>query len=207
MPAEDVGGDFFDIKDLGDQHVVIYIGDVIGHGVPAAMSAAMLKVLFQHTSARLDDPAAVLDEINRRFHAVTLTGDFASMFMGVIDHKNHLMIYANAGHEIGYVVSAQGVVRELTSTGLLLGVDPEARCEVEQIQLAPGDMVVLLTDGLVETMSPDRLLLGRDPITKNLVTARNRSPQQVIENLLQLADNHRKDQPQLDDITLVVLRI
>lgn len=207
LPAEEVGGDFFDVKNLGEHRTAVYVGDVTGHGVPAALSAAMLKVLFRHASAPLDAPAAVLDEINRRFHAVTLDGDFASMFMGVIDHENHRMIYASAGHEIGYVVSAEGGVRELTTTGLLLGVDPEARCEVEQIGLAPGDMVVLLTDGLAETMSPNARLLGRDPIKSALATPPVGSPQQVTETLLRLADAHRQDGPQLDDITLVVARV
>lgn len=207
LPAEDVGGDFFDIHKVAEQRVAVYIGDVTGHGIPAAMSAAMLKVLFQHTSARLDDPAAVLSEINRRFHAVTLDGDFASMFMGVVDHENHRMTYANAGHEIGYIVSCRGEVRELTSTGLLLGIDPLACYEVAHIDANPGDMVVLLTDGLVETMSPENHPLGRGPIRDALAIAGERTAQQVIEQLLQLADEHRQAQPQLDDITLVVVRI
>lgn len=212
LPADDVGGDFFDVKIIDDHRVAIYMGDVTGHGVPAAMSAGMLKTLFEHGDAEIANPAAVLQQINRRFHAVTLDGDFATMFMGVIDRRKSRLIYASAGHEIGYVLRQHGGIDELNTTGLLLGVDPDANCEMAELAIGPGDTIVLLTDGLIETMSPHGKPLGRQAVVAALAADKGAAPQQesphdLAARLLHLADAHRDAGPQLDDITLAILRV
>lgn len=212
LPADDVGGDFFDVKIINDHRVAIYMGDVTGHGVPAAMSAGMLKTLFEQGEGEIANPAAVLQQINRRFHAVTLDGDFATMFMGVIDRREGRLIYASAGHEIGYVLRRDGGIDELNTTGLLLGVDPDAECEMAEHTIDPGDTIVLLTDGLIETMSPKGKPLGRREVVETMVIDEGPSPQQesphdLAARLLRLADDHRGGGPQLDDITLAILRV
>lgn len=207
LPADDVGGDFFDVKIIDDHRVAIYMGDVTGHGVPAAMSAGMLKTLFEHGDAEIANPSAVLNQINRRFHAVTLDGDFATMFMGVIDRREGRLVYASAGHEIGYVLRQDGHIDELNTTGLLLGVDPEAACELAELEIAPGDTIVLLTDGLIETMSPQGKPLGRKAVTHELAEGKNESPHDLAARLVRLANIHRGDRPQLDDITLAILHV
>ncbi len=207
LPADDVGGDFFDVKIIDEHRVAVYMGDVTGHGVPAAMSAGMLKTLFEHGGEEITNPAGVLNQINRRFHAVTLDGDFATMFMGVIDRRLGKLVYANAGHEVGYVVRGDGRIDHLNSTGMLLGIDPQADCQVAELDIHPGDTVVLLTDGLVETMSPQGRLLGRQPVVTLLADACRKSAHELAADLLRLAETHRGNQPQHDDITLAVLRV
>ena len=207
MPAEDVGGDFFDMKVLDDDRVVIYMGDVTGHGVPAAMGTGMLKILFEHSSAEISDPAAVLQQINQRFHAVTLDGDFATMFMGVIDRRAGCLVYASAGHEIGYVLHQDGHIDDLDATGLLLGVDPDENCEEAQFNIDAGDTIVLLTDGLVEAMSPEGNILGRKAIRQTLLDNHQASSHELAAKLVQLAADHQGKQPQLDDITIAILHV
>jgi len=212
LPADDVGGDFFDVKIIDDHRVAVYMGDVTGHGVPAAMSAGMLKTLLEQGEGDVANPAAVLQRINRRFHAVTLDGDFATMFMGVIDRREGRLIYASAGHEIGYIIRHGGGIDELNTTGLLLGIDPEANCEVAELAVEPGDTIVLLTDGLVETMSPEGKPLGRKSVVAALGAdvdnaAQQEPPHDLAARLLGLADVHRDGGPPLDDITLAILRV
>ncbi len=207
-PAEDVGGDFFDLGYADEHKLIICIGDVVGHGVPAAMSAGMLKTLFSQSIAHSCDPALVLAEINRRFHAVTLEGDFATMMMAVIDRRKGEVTYASAGHGAAYLVKADREIIELSTTGMLLGIDPEAVCESAVVPIDSGDILVLLTDGLVETLSPGGKLLGCDPLREVLrAHAPNGSVQDIANALLQCASDHRKDSPQLDDITLAVLKV
>ncbi|MEX0776507.1 MAG: PP2C family protein-serine/threonine phosphatase [Phycisphaeraceae bacterium] len=208
LPAQDVGGDFFDVKIIDEHRLVLYMGDVTGHGIPAAMSAGMLKVLFEEQYGQaLSDPAAVLGQINRRFHAVTLDGDFATMFMGIIDRRLGRLIYASAGHEIGYVMHRTGQLDELSTTGMPLGVDPRADYDLAGMDIEPGDALVLLTDGLVETLSPQGRLLGRKALPQALRQHGGDSAQELAARLLRLADAHRGPGPQLDDITLAVLRV
>jgi len=208
QPAEDVGGDYFDVKPANDHCLVVCIGDVVGHGVPAAMSAGMLKTLFTHSSAQLCDPSSILAEINRRFNAVTLEGDFATMLLAVIDRAGGRLVYASAGHEAGYLVRADGEICELSTTGMLLGIDPQALCESVTIQINAGDTIVLLTDGLVETLSPDGKILGRNPLQEVLGGyTPDESAHHLAESLLRRAAEHRDDQPQYDDITVAAIRI
>lgn len=208
QPAEDVGGDYFDVKTANDHQLVVCIGDVVGHGVPAAMSAGMLKTLFAHSSAQQCDPSAVLAEINRRFHAVTLEGDFATMLMVVVDRREGRLVYASAGHEAGYLVRADREIYELSTTGMLLGIDPEALCESVTVEISQGDTIVLLTDGLVETLSPSGKLLGRDVLREVLRDCHSDgSAHHIADALLRRGAEHRGDQPQYDDITVAVIRV
>jgi serine phosphatase RsbU (regulator of sigma subunit) len=212
LPADDVGGDFFDVKIINDHSLAVYIGDVTGHGVPAAMSAAMLKTLFEHTDSKITNPVAVLQQINRQFHAVTLDGDFATMFMGVIDRREGRLIYASAGHETGYVLRRDGRIDELNTSGLLLGIDPDAECETTEVSIDSGDTIVLLTDGLIETMSPEGRLLGRQAVVAAMANdasapPNQESPHDLATRLLRLADDHRAGGQRVDDITLAILRV
>ncbi len=208
QPAEDVGGDYFDVKAVNDHQLVVCIGDVVGHGVPAAMSASMLKTLFAHSSAQQDAPSAVLAEINRRFNAVTLEGDFATMLMAVVDRREGQLVYASAGHEAGYLVRTDGEICELSTTGMLLGIDPEALCDSVTVEISQGDTIVLLTDGLTETLSPSGKLLGRDALREVLRDSHcDGSAHHIADALLRRAAEHRDDQPQYDDITVAVIRV
>lgn len=206
LPAEDVGGDFLDVQVIDERRVAIYAGDVSGHGVPAAMSASMLKVLID-SGGTSTDLAEALAKINRRFHAVTLEGHFATMFMCEIDRGEGQLAYASAGHETAYLVRKNDSLEELEATGMLLGVDPDTGYEVILTEVSPGDLLILLTDGIVETMSPAGELLGRQAVVQALSECGNKPPRQVAEQLVRLAEHHRAGEPQHDDITVAVLRV
>lgn len=207
LPAEDVGGDFFEVKPLGDGQVVVCLGDVTGHGVPAALSAAMLKTLFQNPKADLTDPAEVLEEVNQRFYEVTLVGDFATLFMGVVDRNAGKLHYASAGHEVGFLIRKDADPVELCATGLLLGVDPKAIYQTVHLDILPGDKIVVLTDGLAETMSARGEQLGRHTLAEALSHAGGLAPAAIADKLLRMVVDHQGDQPQQDDITLAVLEV
>ncbi len=206
LPADDVGGDFFDVQVIDDDRLAIYLGDVSGHGVPASMSASMLKILIDVDGDPLQ-PSQALQKINRRFQTVTFDGHFATMFMCMIDRRECRLAYASAGHETAYLIRRSGRLEELNSTGMLLGVDPNASYELTRLKVTPGDTIVLLTDGVVETMSPNGDLLGRDAVAKALAECGNESPRNIADQLLRLADRYRAGEPQLDDITVAVLRV
>lgn len=206
MPAEDVGGDFFDVLSH-DERIAICIGDVTGHGVPAAMGAGMLKILFEQSMVDWSDPAQALIRINRRFGQVTLDGDFATMFMGILNRFSGQLVYASAGHETGYLITPNGQFSELKTTGLLLGVDPDATCDVITTMVQPGDRIVLLTDGLIEAMSPSGQALGRDRVQKTLMATYGLPVAQQAHALVDLVQTHQDTDHQQDDITIVMVDV
>ena len=125
----------------------------------------------------------------------------------MIDRREDRLVYASAGHETAYLIRSSGRLEVLVATGMLLGIDPDATCELARLEISPGDTVVLLTDGVAETMSPHGDLLGRDAVTEALVECGNKSATEIADQLLRLADGYRAGGPQLDDITVAVLRV
>lgn len=161
-PAEAVGGDYLDYRLVGPGVLVCCMADVTGHGVPAALGAAMLKVLFDVAVGQSHDPAAILRLINAGFHAVTLDEDFASMFVAVPDANTGRLRYASAGHEPSYLLGPTGQVKTLDATGMLLGIEPAATWGVVDLPFERGDRLVMLTDGFAEATLNDGSLFGRD---------------------------------------------
>ena len=159
-PADEVGGDYFDIVRT-DSGVVVCVADVSGHGVPAALSATTLKALFVNAAERSNSPAAILADINAAFSRSSLPEDFASMVVATINVEHHTVQYASAGHEPGYLLSHGHCLRDLESTGPLLGIDTSACWEEHRFTLDAGARVVLLTDGWAETRSTRGELFGR----------------------------------------------
>src|SRR3972149_2710934 len=147
-PAEDDAGDYFDVGELTDGKVLLCVADVVGHGVPAAMMAVMLKTLVHHAIESLTDPAAILKYLNRRFMDLAVDSDFVSMFIAIWNPMTSAITYASAGHETAVLMrKGSGELQNLDSTGVLLGIT-ESNWEEQQVLAKSGDRLVVGTDGL-----------------------------------------------------------
>jgi serine phosphatase RsbU (regulator of sigma subunit) len=205
-PSEDVGGDIFDVRAWSGHQLVVCVGDATGHGVPAAMSAAMLKTLFNQAACEPVSPVAILDEMNRGFGAVSLSGDFATMAVAVLDRNAGRISFASAGHENAYLIS-DGRVEPLASTGMLLGIEDRIDCTVEQRSVKPGDMLVLLTDGVTEAASADGTRLGRSRLEAMLREHAMDVPVVLVQSILREVESHRGGTRADDDVTIIVVRV
>ncbi|MCX5685551.1 MAG: SpoIIE family protein phosphatase, partial [Planctomycetota bacterium] len=136
-PANEVGGDYFDIFPREDGRLMLAIADVTGHGVPAAMGAAMLKTLFLAASERTADPERILAEVNKGFANVVLPDDFASMVVAAVDRKAGCLRYAGAGHPASYFLRPGEAMRLLASTGPLLAVPIDEPWLATQVAVRP----------------------------------------------------------------------
>ncbi|QNN21795.1 SpoIIE family protein phosphatase [Planctomycetales bacterium ZRK34] len=206
-PAEEVGGDFFDAQIGNPDRLLICLGDVTGHGVPAAMGAAMLKALFDHSAQQYNTPGDMIHHMNQRFCDITLDGDFASLAVLMLDRTTCQLTYVSAGHEPGYVLHGDGRITKLGATEILLGVVDHIEGAEQTVSLEPGDRIVLLTDGLVETMNAGKQLFGRDTLVQILRDHDQASSEELIHILADKADAHRGACPVLDDVTLVVVLV
>ena len=167
----------------------------------------MLKSLLMAASEQPPfDPVSVLAEINRRFVATVLPGNFASMFLGRWQPESRELSWASAGHEPGILLTESGRLDQLVSTGLLLGIDPDAVWELRSKTLADGDRVLLFSDGATETQSPDKELFGRERLTARFSQCSDVAPQAALEQIRQVLNAHRVEGPLSDDLTLVVLQ-
>jgi serine phosphatase RsbU (regulator of sigma subunit) len=212
VPMSAVAGDFYDFLVVDERRIGVLVADVTGHGVPAALIASMLKVAFAGQAAHAEDPANVLAGLNR-----ALCGKFEDHFVTAayvfVDLEKLILRYGGAGHPPLLVASrakpqAQGGnSREVEANGLMLGLFPEATYSALEIQLDPGDRIVLYTDGVLESMNAAREEFGKPRLKKFLDASASSGSHLADALLVELRrwSAAHLGRAQDDDITLLVL--
>ncbi|MFF7749553.1 SpoIIE family protein phosphatase [Streptomyces sp. NPDC007971] len=175
----DVGGDFYDVFPLSDERWAFMIGDVSGRGALAATTTGMVRHTARAAARLLNDPAAVVAAINDALTAGTADEDqFVSLVYGELRRSaSHLALnLIRAGHVPPLVRRADGTVEELTPPGLLLGIRPDPGFCPCDLDLRPGDSLVLVTDGITEARAADGEFFGEDRLADALVADRTTAP-------------------------------
>ncbi|WP_425399044.1 PP2C family protein-serine/threonine phosphatase [Aeoliella sp.] len=205
VPANDVGGDYFDVLKRADGTWLFCIADVSGHGIPAAMNAAMLKSLMSQAAQHCLAPSQVLSEVNRQFCAMSLDGDFATLLVLSIDPNSYRLDYASAGHEPGWLFREGGELKQLESTGMPLGVLGNAAWEDVRTYFEQDDRLLLVTDGVCETGDSSGQLFGRERIGQHLKRFRGAGATGVVDALNQSLTQYRGSANQTDDVTVLLI--
>jgi serine phosphatase RsbU (regulator of sigma subunit) len=202
-PALTVSGDFYDFIPLPGGQALVVIGDVADKGVPAAFVMASTHALLRTAGPRLVSPAAVLGYVNDQLHADLPASMFVTCMALLLDGSGQIR-YANAGHDVPYVQTADGVA-ELRARGMPLGMMPGSGYEEKSFRFRPGDCALLYSDGLSEAHAADREMFGCHRVAE-LVGA-GASGQPLIDACLAaLAAFTGPGSQQEDDITLVCLQ-
>ena len=203
-PARTVGGDFYDFIELPDGRIMVVVGDVTDKGVPAALVMASTHALLRSSAPRLISPGEVLARINDLLYADIPAHMFVTCLALVLDPTTGEIEYANAGHDLPYVRTAGGVA-ELRATGMPLGLMLGMEYEVKHREIAPGDCVLLHSDGLAEAHNPAREMFGFPRVSE--LAGRGPSGEELIDLCLtELAAFTGPNHEQEDDITLVTLQ-
>jgi serine phosphatase RsbU (regulator of sigma subunit) len=207
-PSARAGGDYFDFFPLAGGRLGILIADVSGHGAPAAVVMAMLRVLLHTAPGALDQPSRVLSDANRRLAANIPPRQFVTACYAVLDPRTGRLEHAIAGHEPPVVLRARGgaCVPFDHPSGPPLGPFADAEFGGAAVELAPGDTVLFSTDGLSEAMDPWGQLLGEERVRAVLEAARGEGVEELRDRLVELVDRHRAGRERADDLTLLVLR-
>ncbi len=202
-PARTVGGDFYDFIELPDGRVMFVVGDVTDKGIPAALVMASTHALLRSTAPRLISPGAVLTHVNDLLCADIPAHMFVTCLALVLDPVSGQIEFANAGHDVPYVRTADGVA-ELRARGMPLGLMPGMEYEEKSFRFQPGDCALLHSDGLAEAHAPDREMFGFPRVAE--LAGRGASGEALIDLCLtELAAFTGPDAEQEDDITLVSL--
>ncbi|MFO0842311.1 MAG: PP2C family protein-serine/threonine phosphatase [Gemmataceae bacterium] len=205
-PAEEVAGDYFDVLPTVDGAYLLCVADVVGHGVPAAMTAAMLKVLLLQAADRPDPPGEVLRRLNRSFMAVALPEDFASLFVAKWDPRARTLCYASAGHVPALLASGRSPLLRLESTGPLVGVSEDAAWEEASLPTLPGDLLLGLTDGVTEASNADGVMFGQRRLAELFDRNRASPPEELLAVIDRAVLDHLEGTPTADDATLVAIQ-
>ncbi len=204
QPAREVSGDFYDFIPFPDGRWALVVGDVTGKGVPAALMMATTRALLRGAVRPSSTPGQVLELINNLLQPDMPPKTFVTLLYAILDPHTGRLQFANAGHDLPYQRSLQGVCR-LRATGLPLGVMPGIQYEDKESHIAAGDTLLLLSDGLAEAHNPNREMFGQPRIAE-IMAKMSTGPDLVRSLLAELEAFAGPDWEQEDDITLVTIR-
>ncbi len=211
IPALEVGGDYFDFVDLHDGNLGIAVGDVSGKGIPAAIYMTLTKGILQSHAGEDPSPKHVLSKVNNLMYRTIERNWYVSMFYAVLDSRRRLLRFARAGHNPGIVFrTGESQARLLQTAGIGLGLDAGEtfnRTLVEgELQMSPGDTLVLYTDGFTEAMNSATEEFGEERFLDLLQRHKHSTATELVNHIFNAVKNFAGDHPQHDDMTLVVLK-
>ncbi|MBR9804470.1 serine/threonine-protein phosphatase [bacterium] len=204
-PAEEVGGDYFDVLQLSEDGYLLCLADVTGHGVPAAMAATVMKALVLEAVQSSASPGEILTLINQRYSNMIMPGHFATMAILILDLPNHKITYSNAGHEPPLICQRNGEVIRLLEGGIVLGVDDQTIYTDATVRLKSHSKIVIASDGVTEAFDPEENQFGFGRFAAVLKTSATDSPSTIVEGVRQSLIDFRRSRPPFDDTTLLVV--
>ena len=207
-PARETSGDFYDVIPLPSGRLGILIADVADKGMGAALYMALSRTLIRTYAVEYDNqPELALSAANRRILADTGAGLFVTVFYGVLDPTSGELTYSNAGHNPPYHLSARdgNVIQELDRTGVPLGILEGGTWQRRVVHLAPGDVLVLYTDGITEAQNAQGSFFDEDRLREVVRANLGRSARDIQDGVIAQVDAFVSDTPQFDDITMLVV--
>ncbi len=206
-PCYSVAGDYFDFVPISTRKVGIAIGDVSGKSTPAALIMASLQASLRTIAAmEVVDPVLTIEKINQLLCKSQSSNKYVTFFYGILNHETHRLSYVNAGHCYPLVVKTNGNVDRLDIGGTVLGFFKDAAYRTATYQLDPGDTMILYTDGVSEMIDEREEEFGVERIIHVLKENTGSSVNLIKDALVSALQEHRREQPQGDDTTFILLK-
>jgi PAS domain S-box-containing protein len=208
-PAEFVGGDYFDYIQMGDGTICVALGDVTGHGFASALLMASTHARLRTLALIHADLGEILALANTALFRETEQNRFVTLLLGNLNPQTRSFSYSSAGHPPGYVLDAFGDIKAtLGSTAMPLGLMPDTVFPViGPMVLEPGDIVLLLTDGVLEAQSPDDDDFGSERALEIVRKNRSQTAREIVESLYRAILEFSRTENQRDDVTVVVIKV
>jgi len=204
--ARQVGGDFYDVIELPNDKLGIFIADVADKGMPAALFMALTRTLVRAAVIEQDSPLDVLRRVNDQLLPDTRQGMFVTAVYGVLDTGSGEFTFVNAGHNPPFWVKAGGQVEKLTRTAIALGVIEQPKMQQRTISLASGDTLLLYTDGLTEAFSPSGELFGDVRLMDALAAIQDHTADEVLVLVEHRLNEFIETVPLGDDLTMLSVK-
>jgi len=201
-----VGGDLYDMVILPDGRLLFLLGDVSGKGMGAALLMSNLLASFRILYDAPDfDVSTAVAQVSRQLFCFSSTGDFATLFVGLLDPEVHRLTYVNAGHNPPLLVSRDGSRRRLEACGLMIGAFDSCDWPVQTVELSGGDLLVVFTDGVTEAEAGDQQY-GDRRLEKLVIDSRYLEPKEIAGKVMKDIENFLGEIPYSDDITMLLLK-
>lgn len=206
-PSREVGGDFYDFIPFSDKQLGVAVGDVVGKGIPAALTMASLYTAFhEYANYYVYLPSYVIGHVNEVLYEVTSADRFATLFYGIANMQEMTFVYCNAGHPPPLLCRKSGETVNLYTGGLIVGSFEDASFEDGRVYLDEGDVVVLYSDGLIEKSNEDDEIFGIDRLEQAIKDCHDCPVEEIKDHVIDVwrafVGNGRQD----DDTTMIVVK-
>jgi sigma-B regulation protein RsbU (phosphoserine phosphatase) len=206
IPTEEVGGDYFDYIHLPHNRFGIAVGDVSGHGIPAALVMTAFRALLRTHAHSRTKPARIASVINRDLPEFTADQHFVTAFYASLDPPTGQLEYVSCGHPPPLLVHPDGLVQKLERRGPALGILPEPEYRTGEVTLDPGDIMIAYTDGVTEIEDNQGRRFGSDGLAVMVHELRSLPVEALAEKIVSTTKRYAGTHGYRDDFTLVLLR-
>ena len=207
IAAKHVGGDFYDFFKYDENHLAFFIGDVAGKGMPAAIYMAVCRTMLKAIGSEVSDPAECIEKVNNMLIPESDISTFVTVFYGLLNLETGELAYCNGGHNLPYIQTKSGEVKELENVGgLLLGKFEGVPYEMNTVQLDPGDAVVTFTDGVTEAEDEGDGFFDEERVIEFLKKHPGKSLESLVKGLFLEVMKFTAAAEQSDDITVLSVR-
>ncbi len=205
-PAREIGGDFYDIFLIDEDHLSLVISDVSGKGIPAALFMMISKTILQSCAMLGKSPAEILTLTNEALCSNNETEMFITAWIGILEISTGRLTCANAGHEYPFI-SHNGKFEMIKDKhGFIIGGLKNMAYSEYSLQLNPGDSIFVYTDGVPEANDPEKKMFGLDRLDAVLNEDPSGSCRKIVESVWNALEVFSQDAPQFDDVTMLALR-
>jgi len=209
IPCFDVGGDFYDFLKMDDKRIAVVISDVIGKGIPAALRMSCFRGAvraYADIEGSSDTIKQVIGKLNKMACEECEEGEFITLFYAIIDARDMTITYCNGGHE-PTVLIRDAEITELEKGGLVLGIESEAKYDIETTALKAGDCLLFYTDGLPDAANFDGEFWGRERMLETAKKFTDDSAEQMVKNILMYRRRFVGLARQIDDTSIIVVKV
>ncbi len=207
VPAESVGGDFYNLFRLPDAKTGVMIGDVSGHGYQAALIMALTMSASAIHSQSTNDPGEMLHALMSTLREeLTMTEMFISAFYAVVDPARGELRYANTGHPHAFLLTEGRDFERLAASDPPLGMDERQPVTARRTWQVGHDLLVLFTDGVSDARNRAGVRLGEERVLETIRAHRNAAPAEILDRLFEVIESHTTGAPLRDDLTIVLMR-
>ncbi len=206
IPAQMVGGDYFDFISIDEHRLAICLGDVSGKGLPASLLMANVQATLRGQTLLNASAQQCITRSNTLLFQSTSSEKFVTLFYGILDSEMHTLSFSNAGHDHPFLFSNSPDPLRLQTGGIMLGMMDPFPFESESVSFNPGDLLVISSDGISEAMNQAGDQFGEVRLGSLIKENRNCTAAELIDRVIAAVKAHAGKAPQMDDMTLVVAR-
>jgi len=206
IPSAEVGGDYYDFIPIVENQYGIAIGDVSGNGIPASLIMAAFRASLKAEIRNNFAIRAILSKVNNLLFESIEIGRYVTAAYGVLDSKNRIFTFSNAGHNHPILFRNTGEIQYLKEGGMALGIFADATYEESSIFFESGDIALFYTDGVTEVKNENEIEFGEKRLIDSVIRSRDKSATGIVNYIIDEIKKFKKDREFDDDVTLIVLK-